>query len=75
MIFCILRAAQSKSHHDKLQDDIYEMSKPLARYADDEDLERMLKERERAGDPMLAFIQKSKAGKSNKKSNKKGGVI
>ena len=34
------------------------MSKPLARYADDEDLERMLKEREREGDPMLAFIRK-----------------
>ena len=34
------------------------MSKPLARYAEDEDLERRLKERDRDGDPMLAFIKK-----------------
>ncbi len=44
--------------HEKVADELYEMSKPLARYADDEDLERMLKEREREGDPMLAFIKK-----------------
>ena len=42
----------------KIEDDLYEMSKPLARYADDEDLERMLKEKEREGDPMLAFIKR-----------------
>ena len=47
--------------HEKVADELYEMSKPLARYADDEDLERMLKEREREGDPMLAFIKKKKA--------------
>lgn len=43
---------------DKVKDELYEMSKPLARYADDEDLERMLKERERYGDPMLKFMKK-----------------
>ncbi|CAG9836637.1 unnamed protein product [Diabrotica balteata] len=37
-----------------------EMNKPLARYADDEDLERYLKEQEREGDPMLAYIRKKK---------------
>lgn len=37
------------------------MSKPLARYADDEDLEKLLKEREREGDPMLAFVKKKPA--------------
>ena len=42
----------------KAEDELYEMSKPLARYADDEDLERMLKEREREGDPMLKFLKK-----------------
>ena len=41
-----------------MKDELYEMSKPLARYADDEDLERMLKEREREGDPMLKFMKK-----------------
>ena len=43
---------------DKVKDELYEMSKPLARYVDDEDLERMLKAREREGDPMLKFIKK-----------------
>jgi len=42
----------------KAEVELYEMSKPLARYADDEDLERMLKEREREGDPMLKFLKK-----------------
>ena len=56
LTFCSI--AQTKSAQQKIADDLYEMSKPLARYADDEDLERMLKEREREGDPMLAFIRK-----------------
>jgi len=34
------------------------MSKPLARYKDDEDLERYLKDQERDGDPMLKFLSK-----------------
>ncbi len=55
--------------HEKVADELYEMSKPLARHADDEDLERMLKERERDGDPMLAFIKK----KATKELELKGG--
>lgn len=51
---------QSKSARKKLYDDLYEMSKPLARYAEDEDLEKRLKERDRDGDPMLAFIKKTR---------------
>jgi pre-mRNA-splicing factor CWC26 len=43
---------------EKIQEELYEMSKPLARYADDEDLERMLKARERDGNPILKFIKK-----------------
>lgn len=53
-----------------MQDEEYEMSKPLARYADDDDLERMLKERSRAGDPMLMFMKKKKD--KPQKVNKKG---
>lgn len=45
------------------------MQKPLARYIDDEDLDRMLREQEREGDPMANFIRKNKA-KENK--TKKG---
>ncbi|XP_060535186.1 BUD13 homolog [Cylas formicarius] len=44
----------------KIAEELHEMSKPLARYADDEDLEKYLKEQEREGDPMLAYIRKKK---------------
>ena len=49
------------------------MSKPLARYADDEDLEQMLKEKEKEGDPMLAFMKKKKLSGQGKTRPKKGG--
>ena len=52
---------QSKTIAEKIQDEEYEMSKPLARYADDDDLEKMLKERTREGDPMLMFKKKKKS--------------
>ncbi|KAK9694795.1 Pre-mRNA-splicing factor of RES complex [Popillia japonica] len=45
---------------DKLNSELHEMSKPLARYADDEDLERHLKEMERDGDPMLQYLRKKR---------------
>ena len=54
-----IRVATVKMTQQKLEDELYEMSKPLARYADDEDLERMLKDREREGDPMLKFMKKN----------------
>ncbi|XP_034949601.1 BUD13 homolog [Chelonus insularis] len=43
---------------EKLKDDLYEMSKPLARYADDADLDARLRAVEREGDPMLEYIKK-----------------
>ncbi|XP_075211278.1 uncharacterized protein LOC142318747 isoform X2 [Lycorma delicatula] len=36
---------------------VHEMSKPLARYADDDDLDKHLKAQEREGDPMLDYIR------------------
>ncbi|XP_066589750.1 BUD13 homolog [Prorops nasuta] len=48
---------QVQDREDKLQDDLYEMSKPLARYADDADLDRRQREQEREGDPMLEYIK------------------
>ena len=65
-----LSVAQVQSARDKVEDDIYEMSKPLARYRDDEDLEKLLKEREREGDPMLKFLTKTKKKKSRKGESK-----
>nr|ACC68863.1 BUD13 homolog (predicted) [Rhinolophus ferrumequinum] len=60
--------AQSRQQQQNVEDAIKEMQKPLARYIDDEDLDRMLREQEREGDPMANFIRKNKA-KENK--NKK----
>jgi len=51
--------AQEDNYQKQLQDDIHEMQKPLARLKDDEDLSNMLKQRERDGDPMAAYITKS----------------
>lgn len=67
--------------HDKVADDLHEMSKPLARYKDDEDLEDMLKAREREDDPMLEYIKSKKAKKNvtidshGRKRPKKGTII
>jgi pre-mRNA-splicing factor CWC26 len=63
------RLAQSRQQQQNVEDAMKEMQKPLARYIDDEDLDRMLREQEREGDPMANFIKKNKA-KENK--NKKG---
>uniref|UniRef100_A0A8C2YST9 BUD13 homolog n=1 Tax=Chinchilla lanigera TaxID=34839 RepID=A0A8C2YST9_CHILA len=57
--------AQSRQQQQNVEDAMKEMQKPLARYIDDEDLDRMLREQEREGDPMANFIKKNKA-KANK---------
>ena len=69
--FCILcSVAQTRAAANKEKEEAHEMSKPLARYVDDEDLEKMLKEREREGDPMLKFTKKTRT--SVKKKSHKG---
>ncbi|XP_066250038.1 BUD13 homolog [Euwallacea similis] len=55
---------QVEDANEKIKNEIYEMSKPLARYADDEDLEKYLKEQEREGDPMLKYIRQKKKKKN-----------
>lgn len=52
-----------------------EMQKPLARYIDDEDLDRMLREQEREGDPMANFIKKNKAKENKSKKGEPSGII
>ena len=59
----LYRVAQTHMTHDKVADDLHEMSKPLARCKDDEDLENMLKARER-DDSMLQYIKSKKAKKN-----------
>jgi len=51
----------------RLEDNLYEMSKPLTRGADDDDRETLLKERDREDDPMAAYMRKKKAKMEGRK--------
>ena len=44
-----------EDREEKLKDDLREMSKPLARYKDDEDLSMMQRNKFHEDDPMLLF--------------------
>jgi pre-mRNA-splicing factor CWC26 len=45
---------------ENLQQALHVVSKPLARYADDKDLDQHLRNQEREGDPMLEYIRSKK---------------
>lgn len=62
---------QTKQTQEKVADYLHEIDKPLARYRDDEDLDKMLKDQERDDDPMLAYMKQKKT-KQNIKEGKKG---
>ncbi|NXI34863.1 BUD13 protein, partial [Galbula dea] len=62
--------AQERQQQQNVEDAIKEMQKPLARYIDDQDLDRMLREQEREGDPMAEFIRKRKAKENKEKKEK-----
>lgn len=57
---CVCRLAQGKMQQQRLEDAVIEAQKPLARHYDDEDLDRMLREQEREGDPMAAMLRRKK---------------
>jgi len=59
--------AQVNAAAARLEDNLYEMSKPLTRGADDDDRETLLKERDREDDPMAAYMRKKKAKMEGKK--------
>lgn len=61
------RLAQERQQQQNVEDAVKEMQKPLARYIDDQDLDRMLREQEREGDPMAALIKKRKAKENKEK--------
>ena len=67
----IFSVVQTKETREKVEDYLHEVDKPLARYRDDEDLEKMLKDQEREDDPMLAYM-KHKKKKQDVKEGKKG---
>ncbi|XP_070164691.1 BUD13 homolog [Polyergus mexicanus] len=58
---------QMEDREEKLKDDLYEMNKPLARYADDADLDKQLREQEREGDPMLEYIKQKQIKEGKRK--------
>ena len=43
-----------------LAEALHEASKPVARYHDDADMDAMMRDQEREGDPMAAFMRKKK---------------
>ena len=56
-----LRLKQGELQAGQLASALHEIQKPLARYSSDVDLDATLREKEREGDPMLAYMQKKKA--------------
>ncbi|XP_030077760.1 BUD13 homolog [Microcaecilia unicolor] len=61
---------QKEQQEQNLQDAVKEMEKPLARYIHDKDLDQMLREQEREGDPMANFIKKKKAKETTNKKER-----
>ncbi|XP_022193530.2 BUD13 homolog [Nilaparvata lugens] len=61
---------QTEDAAERAASAIHEMSKPLARYADDDDLERVLKAQEREGDPMLDYIRRKQSESTSLKEAK-----
>jgi len=61
---------QEKEHKKKLEDALHEISKPLARYKDDKDLDELLKAQDRDGDPMAAYMAKKKTKGTKGKPSK-----
>jgi pre-mRNA-splicing factor CWC26 len=51
---------QQEQQQKNVEDHLHEASKPFARFKDDEDLDKQLKDQHRAEDPMLKFLKKKK---------------
>lgn len=58
-----------EEYNARLQEAAQEMDKPLARYADDKDLDEHLKQQERDGDPMLEYLRSKR-----KEENRRAGI-
>jgi pre-mRNA-splicing factor CWC26 len=57
---------QVEEQKENFQRALHEISKPLARYADDKDLDEHLRNQEHEGDPMLEYIRSKKAKDTTK---------
>ncbi|XP_071175282.1 BUD13 homolog [Mytilus edulis] len=58
---------QQEQQQRNVEEHLHEASKPMARFKDDDDLDKHLKEITRADDPMLKFLKKKKPKDSKKK--------
>uniref|UniRef100_A0A8C5WMI4 BUD13 homolog n=1 Tax=Leptobrachium leishanense TaxID=445787 RepID=A0A8C5WMI4_9ANUR len=61
---------QKEKQQQNLEAAAREIQKPLARYIDDEDLDKMLREKEREGDPMAKFLSKKKEKETSGKKER-----
>lgn len=66
---------QIEEKQKRLQEEEYEMSKPLARYKDDEDLDEHLREQELVDDPMLEYFRQRKQDKDHQEQFEQTGEI
>lgn len=62
------RVKQIEDYQTRKQEDDHEFSKPMARYADDKDLDALLKSKERDGDPMLEYLRSKQTSKESGKA-------
>ena len=67
----ITRVKQLEAHQARVENDMHEMDKPLARDKNDQDLDAHLKAVERSEDPMLKYIQKKQTKASENKEREK----
>lgn len=58
---------QIEDYKTRKQEEDHEFSKPLARYADDNDLDALLRSKDRDGDPMLEYLRSKQASKESGK--------
>ena len=66
---------QREERNERLQQDLKEMDKPLARYEDDEDRDKFLKEKELDDDPMLQFVRRKKLKEKVRDAAGRGEVV
>lgn len=62
---------QREEQLEKMESELHEMSKPLARYKDDDDLDELLRNQDRQDDPMLAEIMKKREEEKSQDPNYK----
>ena len=66
---------QIEEKQKRLAEEEYEMSKPLARYKDDEDLDAHLREQELVDDPMLEYFRQRKKENDHRQQFEETGEI